>query len=157
MSKTSKFVVSSMIATSMVAAPLSLTTFGQTAEAATTTGVDGSVSIDPIAIADKIEQAVKSSQNRDGFVKNAAYSAFYEAGQNYNVVVQNLSQDHDFSGLNNVVYYDSVEYDGITFGIWVFEDGTFVNNGDGGYINWTFVGSFDREEGSGTVDFHKRF
>lgn len=39
----------------------------------------------------------------------------------------------------------------------VFEDGTFVNNGDGGYINWTFVGSFDREEGSGTVDFHKRF
>lgn len=54
-----------------------------------------------------------------------------------------------------MVYYDSVEYDGITFGIWVFEDGTFVNNGDGGYINWTFVGSFDREEGSGTVDFHK--
>lgn len=38
-----------------------------------------------------------------------------------------------------------------------FEDGTFVNNGDGGYINWTFIGSFDREEGSGTVDFHKRF
>ncbi|MDG3045431.1 hypothetical protein OE903_22300 [Bacillus sp. B6(2022)] len=69
MRKTSKFFVSSVIATSMVAVPLSLTTFGQKAEAATTTGVDGSVSIDPVAIADKIEQAVKSSQNRDGFVK----------------------------------------------------------------------------------------
>ncbi len=35
-------------------------------------------------------------------------SLYSEAGQNHHVVVQNLSQYHDFSGLNNVVY------DGIT-------------------------------------------
>ena len=33
---------------------------------------------------------------------------------------------------------------GFTFGyeIFVFEDGTFSNGGDGGYINWAFGGGF---------------
>ncbi|OJH61898.1 stress protein, partial [Bacillus subtilis] len=36
-------------------------------------------------------------------------------------------------------------YDGISYGIWVFEDGTFTTKGDGGWINWDFRGWFDRD------------
>ncbi|MCY9376009.1 hypothetical protein MOF34_12935 [Bacillus sp. T17B1] len=37
--------------------------------------------------------------------------------------------------------------------IWVFEDGSFTNKGDGGWINWAFRGWFDRDDS--TVETHR--
>lgn len=113
--------------------------------------ITGSVTIDPVAISQAIADAAKTAQNRDGFVKNLSYDAFYNlGGQQYNAMVMNLSQPHDPSGLQGVLGYASGQYDGITYGIWIFEGGTFVNQGDGGYINWAFFGQFTRDGGSVT-------
>lgn len=38
--------------------------------------------------------------------------------------------------------------------VWVFNSGTFTHAGDGGYINWAFSGSFDRNDNQ--VTFHDR-
>ena len=62
-------------------------------------------------------------------------SSFYASGQKYNVMVFNLSQEYE-DHFNGVQFYGSAVYDGITYGIWVFEDGSFTNKGDGGWINW---------------------
>ena len=70
--------------------------------------------------------------------------AFFESGQQYNVIVMNLSQGYNSDQLQGVQYFDTVDYDGITFGVWIFEEGTFINEGDGGYDNWAFRGWFER-------------
>lgn len=70
-------------------------------------------------------------------------STFYSAGQRYNVMVFNLSQNYD-DRFKGVVFYGSAVYSGITFGIWAFQSGEFTNNGDGGWINWAFRGWFER-------------
>lgn len=109
------------------------------------------VGIDALGIAKYISGSISASQNRDAFVKNLAYTAFYNAGSRYNVMVFNLNVDHSQS-FHGVKMYASANYHGIIFGIWVFEGGRFHNKGDGGYINWAFVGWFDRDHG--VVDFH---
>lgn len=101
------------------------------------------VNIDVLGIAQAIASAVNANQNRDGFVKNLMESTFYSAGQRYNVMVFNLSQDYN-DRFNGVVFYGSAVYSGITFGIWAFQSGEFTNNGDGGWINWAFRGWFER-------------
>ncbi|QHC23869.1 stress protein [Streptomyces sp. GS7] len=110
--------------------------------------------IDVLGIANKIEASIKTAQNREGFVKNLRESAFYAAGSQYNVMVMNLSQGYD-DHLNGVKAYGSATYDGVVYGIWVFEDGTFTNLGDGGYINWAFRGWYDRPNNGGLVQFHR--
>jgi hypothetical protein len=42
-------------------------------------------------------------------------------------------------------------YDGVVYGVWIFEQGTFVNNGDGGYINWAAYGLINRVSDSTMV------
>lgn len=87
-------------------------------------------------------------------MRNLSYQAYYNLGQQqYDVMVMNLSQGHDPSGLQGVVGYSDATYDGITYGVWIFESGTFVNEGDGGYINWAFFGVYDRPDNGGTVHF----
>ncbi len=49
------------------------------------------VNLDVLGIANQIADAIKSAQNRDGFVKNLMESSFYASGQKYNVMVFNLS------------------------------------------------------------------
>jgi hypothetical protein len=93
-----------------------------------------------------IASAVKSSRNRGGFVKNLMNSAFYTAGQRYNVMVCNLSLNY-IDQLNGVKFYQSAVYDGVTYGIWIFESGQFTNKGDGGWINWAFRGRYQRNGG----------
>ncbi|MEU5209511.1 stress protein [Streptomyces sp. NPDC020742] len=110
--------------------------------------------IDVLGIANKIEASIKTAQNREGFVKNLRESAFYAAGGQYNVMVHNLSQGYE-DHLNGVKAYGSATYDGVIYGIWVFEDGEFTNQGDGGYINWAFRGWFDRPDNGGYVKFYR--
>ena len=103
------------------------------------------VSVDPLSIGQAIASAIKTSQNRDGFVKDLMESAYYAAEQQYNVMVFNLSQEYE-EHFNGVQFYASAVYDGsITYGIWAFEDGEFTNKGDGGWINWAFQGWFERD------------
>ncbi|MEH6892957.1 stress protein [Bacillus velezensis] len=110
------------------------------------------IDVDLLGIGNSIADAIKSAQNRDGFVKNLMESSFYTSGQKYNVMVFNLSQEYE-DHFNGVQFYGSAVYDGITYGIWVFEDGSFTNKGDGGWINWAFRGWFDRDGNS--VEFHR--
>lgn len=105
------------------------------------------VSVDVLGIADFIKGEVTHAQNRGAFVKNLANTAFYKAGQKYNVMVFNLNMGYEQS-FQNVKLYASATHNGIIFGIWVFESGTFQNKGDGGYINWAFHGWFDRKDGN---------
>lgn len=81
-------------------------------------------------------------------------TAFYESGQHYNVMVHNLSQPYE-DKLNGVKQYGSATYDGVTYGIWIFEDGEFTNQGDGGYINWAFRGVWERPDNGGYVKFSR--
>lgn len=110
------------------------------------------IDVDLLGIGNSIADAIKSAQNRDGFVKNLMESSFYASGQKYNVMVFNLSQEYE-DHFNGVQFYGSAVYDGITYGIWVFEDGSFTNKGDGGWINWAFRGWFDRD--GNHVKFHR--
>ncbi len=84
------------------------------------------IDVDLLGISNSIADAIKSAQNRDGFVKNLMESSFYASGQKYNVMVFNLSQEYE-DHFNGVQFYGSAVYDGITYGIWVFEDGSFTN------------------------------
>ncbi|MFI8850018.1 stress protein [Streptomyces sp. 891-h] len=115
------------------------------------------LNVDVLGIANKIESSIKTSANRDAFVKNLMESAYYAGGEKYNVVVHNLNQDYE-ENLNGVQTYGSATYDGVTFGIWVFKDGEFTNKGDGGWINWAMKGSFQRDGADGKhVTFTARF
>lgn len=113
--------------------------------------VDFSVSVDVLDIANAISGAIVASQNRDGFVKNLMETASFKL-PHHNVMVFNLSQEYE-NRLHGIVFYASAVYHGITFGIWGFEGGVFINKGDGGSINWAFAGNFDRD--GGYVKFHK--
>ena len=53
-------------------------------------------------------------------------------------------------------YYDQFTTASIPYGVWIFESGTFVNQGDGGFINWAFAGNCKRTGKDGkTVVFSK--
>lgn len=104
------------------------------------------IGIDVLGIGQAIGGAISSAENRDAFVKNVLNTVWYGAGERYNVMVFNLNVDHE-ERLSGVQFYGSVNYDGIIYGIWVFESGTFENKGDGGYINWAFRGWFERDGG----------
>jgi len=118
-------------------------------------GVGLSVNVDLLGIANQIRSDIKSAQNRSGFVKNLANTVYYAArfaakrhnlGKRYHVMVFNLNQNYQ-ERFKGVVFYGSAVYDGIHYGIWVFESGEFINQGDGGWINWAFIGRFDKNGG----------
>jgi hypothetical protein len=95
-----------------------------------------------------------TNSNREGFVKNLMEKAFNANNGQYNVMVFNTGQHYEekFRGLK---YHGTEIYKGnINYSIWAFEEGEFTNKGDGGYINWSFKGSFKR---SGDKDNHVIF
>jgi hypothetical protein len=114
--------------------------------------VNFNVHLDVFSIGNGISNAIITSQNRPGFVKNLMHTASFQL-PNYNVMVFNLSQEYE-PRLKGIVFYGSAVYQRrITFGIWAFESGEFINKGDGGWINWAFTGNFERN--GGYVKFHK--
>lgn len=58
-------------------------------------------------------------------------------GGRYNVMVFNLSQNYE-DRFNGVKTFATANLGNVVYGIWVFESGTFKNNGDGGRDNWAF-------------------
>ncbi len=104
---------------------------------------DSHATIDVLRFSQAIDRAIKMNTNRSGFVKNVMESAFYQAGQIYNVMVFNKNQHYEehFEGIQ---FHTQVTYEDIVYEVWVFEKGSFKNQGDGGYINWAFKGWFNR-------------
>ncbi|RAP23482.1 hypothetical protein EEL32_25355 [Brevibacillus laterosporus] len=102
----------------------------------------------------KSEKSVLPADDaRENFVKDTLYHAFYQVGQGKkNVVVYNLNQrySHNLQGIQTSY---TVRYGNILYGVWVFTDGEFWNNGDGGWINGGYQGSFDTS--AGYVRFHR--
>ncbi|RDW19443.1 stress protein [Oceanobacillus arenosus] len=156
MIKAKQAVVTSALGLAVLATPLALPNLGGSTGSAEAAEVGAEVTVDPVAIGQAIDDAKRTADNRSGFVKGAMEKAFFEAGQQHNVMVMNLSQGYNSNQVQGVQYFDTVDYNGITYGVWVFDEGTFVNEGDGGYDNWAFRGWFERTEEQGhTVNFHR--
>lgn len=90
--------------------------------------------------------------DRSDCVKNVANEAYRRAGGRRNVMVFNLQQGYSHSLKGDD--FRRASCDGVPFGVWTFTSGTFTNRGDGGYINWAFIGKFRRTgHQGGTVIF----
>jgi hypothetical protein len=92
----------------------------------------------------QINQLIVQNQNRGGFVKQASEVAYGLYKQKYNVMVFNTSQNYDASGLQGVKKRLPANYQGVPYVVFIFKSGTFVNQGDGGFINWAFQGNWKR-------------
>lgn len=114
------------------------------------------INIDPVGIGQVIDNAVRSAKNRDACVKGLMEAAVPEANKGgYNVMVFNMRQGYETDIRNTAVFFKQVNCDGIPYGVWIFDTGTFTNQGDGGFINWAFYGTFKREGKDGkTVIFN---
>src|SRR6478609_10266899 len=136
MRKAKQAAVASALGLAVLATPLTLPSLGDDTGSAEAAEVGGEVTVDPVAIGQAIEDAKKSADNRSGFVKGAMEKSFFESGQQYNVMVMNLSQGYNSDQLQGVQYFD--------------------NEGDGGYDNWAFRGWFERTgDDEKTVNFHR--
>ena len=91
----------------------------------------------------EIRQIAVQAQNRAGFVKQVMEVAHARAKGRYNVLVFNTSQPYrqNLKGIQTAI---PVNYAGVPYVVWIFKRGTFINKGDGGYINWAFRGRFRR-------------
>ena len=116
-----------------------------------------SVAWGAVSLANKIYNAIahytEIDQNRSGLVQAFQNGAWYESGENKNVLV--IKADHPYDAdLEGIEFDATYDVDGYPkFRVVVFESGTVTNNGDGGYINWAFRGWFDRDDM--TVTFHQ--
>ena len=89
------------------------------------------------------------NENRAGFVKNSMKTAFNMYNGQYNVMVFNTGRNFE-DKFRGVIKEYEVIYDGwignVPYWVWIFEEGEFTNKGDGGYINWSFIGSFEKND-----------
>lgn len=96
-------------------------------------------------ISTALQTHVLGDENFTRSVVNQVSNAF---GGRYNVVVINASngRTHRLRGLvkgrNGQNYYREANLLNRIYHIYVFKSGRFVNEGDGGYINWAFTNSY---------------
>ncbi len=112
------------------------------------------IASDAFGIATEIRSIARKSQNRAGFVRQVMETAYGKARGRYNVLVFNESQLKT-ERLRGVKARIPVTYDGVPYIVYIFDRGTFVNRGDGGYINWAFKGKFKRQ-GAKKVTFYSK-
>jgi hypothetical protein len=106
------------------------------------------------SITDAINAAINGNQEREAFVKTLLETVTSNINGSHNIMIFNMQQGFDFNPDWQWTWFTSDSYQGIVFGIWVFRGPTqFVNQGDGGWINWGFYGSFNRD--GGTVVFNQ--
>lgn len=106
------------------------------------------------SIADAINNAIHGNQERGAFVKTLLETVTNSVRGSHNIMIFNMQQNFDFNPDWQWTWFSSQSYQGIQFGIWVFRGPIrFVNQGDGGWINWGFYGSFNRN--GNTVDFNQ--
>jgi hypothetical protein len=119
-------------------------------------GVNLNIDINALinSIAGAIDNAIHGNQERSAFVQTLLETVTSNIRGSHNIMVFNMQQGFGFNPDWNSTWFSSQNYQGIQFGIWVFRGPVqFVNQGDGGWINWGFFGSFNRN--GGTVDFNQ--
>ncbi|MEV7506829.1 stress protein [Streptomyces sp. NPDC090085] len=118
------------------------------AAAAADKSVTVNVSMDHLGSGKAIADALRGikTDNRGSFVQEAVDKAFKAAGSRHNVMLFNLSQNYN-DQFRGTKVYANVQWGNIHYGLWIFESGEFTNQGDGGWINWGFVGWFERNGG----------
>jgi hypothetical protein len=117
-------------------------------------GVNFNVNIDVLGIANKIASAISRNNfngQRAAFCKNLMETTFYAAGGRYNVVVCDLSQNYNYR-LSGVKMYAGYQFDGTTFGVWVFDRNQprgsyFRNDGRRGWDHWACRG-WQKQDGN---------
>ena len=90
---------------------------------------------------------------RERFTKELCQTYNNKHNRKMNIMVFNVEQSFD-DRFHNVREEVNTEICGIPYRVWAFESGEFTNKGDGGFINWCFIGKLDRD--GGHVKFHKR-
>ncbi len=118
-------------------------------------GVGVSISIDVMQVIDAVARAIGDKADREAFVKSLLDQLASMTNGQANIMIFNREQNCEFNPDYNRTSYGQSVFNGIIYGAWVFCGGErFVNQGDGGWINWGFYGSFDRE--GNTVQFRER-
>lgn len=111
------------------------------------------------SVEDGIELKTLVRNKRENFLRDTVNRAFSRYGGRCNVLMYNALSGRvphaEFHGIRTryVVYYGS--FHRIPYRVVVFRSGTFIRQGDGGFINWRFRGSF-RRSGSRSVTFFRR-
>jgi hypothetical protein len=119
-------------------------------------GVNLNIDINALigSIANAIADAIHQNAQREAFVKTLLETVTSSIGGSHNIMIFNMQQGFEFNPDWSSTWFTSETYAGIQFGIWVFRGPVqFVNQGDGGWINWGFFGVFDRN--GGVADFHQ--
>jgi hypothetical protein len=112
------------------------------------------VTLDLNKIVDEVAGTITANRNREAWVKALLERTASRTGGKYNVMVFNMQQNYDFNPPAGTFKFAQATFKGgltgnITYGVWVFTSAaTFTNRGDGGYINWAFYGSFQRNGGA---------
>lgn len=108
-------------------------------------------------IARYVEGNKQTDKDRAGYVKSLLQAAGRTLTKPYNIMIFNLGEDY-VENLSGVKFYSSHVFpgDGTTFGLWIFEHGTFENRGGRGWKNWGFMGRFTRNRKGNKVYFKKR-
>ncbi|MEM7581297.1 MAG: hypothetical protein AAF316_15935 [Cyanobacteria bacterium P01_A01_bin.80] len=102
-----------------------------------------------------ITDDISTIGNRDACVKAMLERTSSKVGKKRNVMIFNLSQDYSKS-LKDYTFR-KFRCVGTTYGLWTFRSGTFINKGDGGYVNWGFSGNYRRTGTNGkTVKFYPK-
>jgi len=66
----------------------------------------------------------------------------------YNIVCIKAGHNCDIGGIMPTLFKSKeIDLCGYKYMVYIFVEGTFVNHGDGGYINWCFWGNFSRDGG----------
>ncbi|MFI6324446.1 RICIN domain-containing protein [Nonomuraea sp. NPDC050556] len=146
------------IFTAAAGAVLALSTFATPAHASPAALVGG-----VFKAAELIQTIVKLANNqkdREIGVKALMEKTVSETRGEFNIIIAKYEWA-DSSGLpgprSDPDYtFEDVDIEGTKYGVWIFdEDGTFVNTGDGGYLNWRFYAPDGFTRDGGKVHFNE--
>ena len=99
---------------------------------------------------DKITRSVEDHIDRGAWVIRLSHHVFTERHQSrHNVIVINKELEYhldvrDIVERFEVKFYQQQSPKVVPYEVFVFKEGTLVNRGDGGHINWDWMGNFVR-------------
>ncbi len=118
-------------------------------------GASVNVNIDVLGIINAVVNAINDKRDREAFVKSLLDQLTSQTNGQANIMIFNRQQNCDFNPDYTRASYGQAGFNDVIYGAWVFCGGEkFVNQGDGGWINWGFYGVFDRNDK--TVQFKER-
>merc|ERR1711971_1000349 len=89
-----------------------------------------------------------STRDRAQGTQVAVAEARRQTEGKYNIVCIKAGHNYDISGIMPTLFKSKeIDLCGYKYMVYIFVEGTFVNHGDGGYINWCFWGNFSRDGG----------